>query len=156
MKIAVISDTHRSSYETNKILHIIEEVDMIIHLGDNVEDAETLAGYFKGRIISVRGNCDFGSFAPSERLEVVEGKKIFITHGHRYDVKYGLSNLKYKAEEVGADIVLFGHTHESLVEYEKGIWFINPGSASMPRDSSKSIAILEIENSKVDISLRKL
>lgn len=156
MEIAVISDTHRSNYELNKLTQIIKEVDMVIHLGDNIEDAESLSDNFKGKVISVRGNCDFGSFVPAERLEVVEGKRIFITHGHRYNVKYGLNNLKYRAEEVQADIVLFGHTHESLVEYEGGIWFVNPGSASMPRDAAKSIAILRIENNKIDISLRKL
>lgn len=156
MQIAVVSDTHRSIYELNKLHKIIEGTDMLIHLGDNTDDVEEIAQTYKGKIINVRGNCDFGSFIPAERLEVIEGKRIFITHGHKYNVKYGLTNLKYKAEEVEADIVLFGHTHESLVEYESGIWFLNPGSAALPRDSAKSIAILKIENNTVDVSLRNL
>lgn len=156
MRIAVISDTHRHLYELNQITKIIQDTDIVMHLGDNIEDAEALAGSYKGKIISVRGNCDFASFAPVERLEEVEGKKILLTHGHKYDVKYSLLKLKYRAMEVGADIALFGHTHESLEFYDNGIWFINPGSAALPRDGAKSIAILEIENNKVEVSLRNI
>lgn len=154
MKAAVISDTHRGTYVFDKILKLIEDTDMMIHLGDNVEDAEKLKKSYKGRVINVRGNCDFITSVPADRIEIIEGKKVFITHGHKYDVKYGLNTIKYKALELEADIVLFGHTHESLVTYDRGIWFINPGSASLPRDASRSIAILQIENNKVDVSLK--
>lgn len=156
MQIAVISDTHRYAYVLNQLLDIVKDTDMIIHLGDNVEDVEFFEGKYKGKIINVRGNCDFGSSVPVERLEIIEGKKVLITHGHKYDVKYDLNRIKYRAQELQADIVLFGHTHESLAICEQGVWFMNPGSAALPRDSSKSIAILKIENNKVDISLRKL
>ncbi|SKA79748.1 hypothetical protein SAMN05428976_1043 [Clostridium sp. USBA 49] len=156
MQIAVISDTHRNTYELKKLKNIVKNIDIIIHLGDNVDDVNILKDGFNGKIINVRGNCDFVTSVPVEILEEIEGKKIFITHGHKYNVKYGLTNLKYRAEELEADIVLFGHTHESLVEYEKGIWFINPGSASLPRDFCKSIAILTIENNKIDVNLKKL
>ncbi|MCM0650731.1 metallophosphoesterase [Clostridium swellfunianum] len=156
MKIAVISDTHRHRYSLNQIVKLIDDTDMLIHLGDNVEDVETFQANYKGKIINVRGNCDFTSFTPAERLEEIEGKKVYITHGHRYDVKYGLLKLKYRAKEVGADIVLFGHTHEFTEIYEDGIWFINPGSASLPRDSSKSIVILEISHNKVLVSVKNI
>ena len=42
--------------------------------------------------------------------ETLRGKKIFITHGDLYGVKYGMTNIYYKGKEVGADIVLFGHS----------------------------------------------
>ncbi|MBL4937165.1 metallophosphoesterase [Clostridium sp. YIM B02515] len=154
MQIAVISDTHRHSYSINKAASIIQGMDMVIHLGDNVEDVEVLKEKFKGNIINVRGNCDFTSFVPRERLEEIEGKKIFMTHGDKYNVKYDLLRLKYRAKEVGADVVLFGHTHQSLELYEDGIWFINPGSAALPRDSFKSIAVLEIKNNKIQVMLK--
>ncbi|ERI94239.1 phosphodiesterase family protein [Clostridiales bacterium oral taxon 876 str. F0540] len=154
MQIAVISDTHRHSYSINRAADIIKDMDMLIHLGDNVDDVEIFKENFKGKIINVRGNCDFTSFTPRERLEEIEGKKIFITHGDKYSVKYDLLRLKYRAKEVGADIVLFGHTHQSLELYEDGIWFINPGSASLPRDSFKSLAVLEIDNNNVQVMLK--
>jgi putative phosphoesterase len=156
MKIAVISDTHRHIYSLNQVTKLIQDTDMAIHLGDNVEDVESIKSNYKGKIINVRGNCDFSSFIPVERLEEVENKKIFITHGHRYDVKHSLLKLKYRAKELGADIVLFGHTHISAEIYEDGIWFINPGSAALPKDSYQSIAIIEISDNKVSVSFRHI
>jgi putative phosphoesterase len=156
MKIAVISDTHRHIYSLNQVTKLIQDTDMAIHLGDNVEDVEIIKSNYKGKIINVRGNCDFSSFIPVERMEEVENKKIFITHGHRFDVKHSLLKLKYRAKELGADIVLFGHTHISAEIYEDGIWFINPGSAALPKDSYQSIAIIEISDNKVGVSLRNI
>jgi uncharacterized protein len=156
MKIAVISDTHRHIYSLNQVTKLIHDTDMAIHLGDNVEDVDIIKSNYKGTIINVRGNCDFSSFIPVERMEEVENKKIFITHGHRYDVKHSLLKLKYRAKELGADIVLFGHTHISAEIYEDGIWFINPGSAALPKDSYQSIAIIEISDNKVSVSFRHI
>jgi uncharacterized protein len=156
MKIAVISDTHRDKYSLNQVAKSIQDTDMAIHLGDNVEDVEFIESNYKGKIVSVRGNCDFSSFTPVERFEEVGGKKMFITHGHKYDVKYSLLKLKYRAKELGADIVLFGHTHIAAEIYEDGIWFVNPGSAALPKDSLKSIAVIEISENKVLVSLRSI
>lgn len=156
MKIAVISDTHRHIYSLNQVTKLIQDTDMAIHLGDNVEDVDIIKRNYKGKIINVRGNCDFSSFIPVERVEEVENKKIYITHGHRYDVKNSLLKLKYRAKELGADIVLFGHTHISAEIYEEGIWFINPGSAALPKDSYQSIAVIEISDNKVTVSFRNL
>lgn len=156
MKIAVISDTHKHRYSLNQVTKLIQDTDMAIHLGDNVEDLQVIKDNYKGKIIGVRGNCDFTSFTPAERFEEVEGKKILITHGHKYDVKYSLLKLKYRAKELGADIVLFGHTHICAEIYEEGIWFINPGSAALPKDSCKSIAVIEIIDNKVIAAFRYL
>lgn len=156
MHIAVISDTHRHSYELNQVLKQIQDIDVIIHLGDNVEDVDILKNGYKGKIINVRGNCDFVSFVPSERIEEFEGKKIFVTHGHKYNVKYDLLRLQYRAREVGANVVLFGHTHEAIELYEEGIWYINPGSLGLPRNGYKSYAILDIDNNEVKANIVKL
>jgi putative phosphoesterase len=156
MNIAVVSDTHRSKYYMKKLLSLIEDTEIMLHLGDNVDDIEFLKTGYKGNIIAVRGNCDFSGSFPVERLEVIGGKRIFMTHGHKYDVKYDLLKLKYRAMEVEADIVLFGHTHMSMCINDNGIWFINPGSPALARDSKNSIAILEIGENKVDVSLRTI
>lgn len=156
MQIAVISDTHRHSYELNQVLRFIQGTDMIIHLGDNVEDVEQLKKGYNGQIINVRGNCDFASFVSSERLEQIEGMNILITHGHKYNVKNDLLRLKYRAKELGANIVLFGHTHEAIELYEDGIWFINPGSLALPKIKYKSFAIIDLENKNVQVSIREI
>lgn len=127
-------------------MQVLNHMDLIIHLGDNVEDVKEIEKFYHGNIINVRGNCDFSVDVPPERIEIIEGKKFLITHGHRYDVKYDLSRLRYRALEEEADIVLFGHTHVSEIAYEDGIYFVNPGSPSLPRNGLKSAAIISIND----------
>ena len=50
---------------------------------------------------------------------------------------------------MGANIVLYGHSHISKVEYEEGIWFINPGSPSYPRNRIKTVCIIDIEDNNI-------
>ena len=154
MVIGIISDTHRYVYSIEKIMKKMNDVDMIIHLGDNVEDVIEIKKYFKRKIIYVKGNCDFYSEVPNDIIETIEGKKFLITHGHRYEVKYNIDKLKERAHELGVDIVLYGHTHVSLITYEDGIWFVNPGSPSISRDGFNSVAIIEIKNGKINPGIR--
>ena len=156
MIIAVVSDTHRFHQPMQQVIRQLEGVDMLIHLGDVVEDVEYLTSKFSGKILNVRGNCDPGSFIAKEKVEVIEGKKFFITHGDRYNVKSSLMNLKYRAQEIGAEVVLFGHTHIALVEYEQGVWFINPGSPSIGIDRKNSFALIEINEGKVNPSIHTI
>lgn len=153
MIIGVISDTHRHLYEIKKAVKKLKNADMIIHLGDNVEDVEKISRFFEGDIISVRGNCDISSFTPGERTEIIEGKKFFITHGHRYNVRYDLLNLEQRALEIEADIVLYGHTHISQIVFQEGIYFVNPGSPSVPRDDFCSVAKIEIKDGNITPSI---
>lgn len=74
------------------------------------------------------------------------GKKIFITHGHRYGAYYGMENLIAKAQNIGADCVLYGHTHVAKEVFQSGVYLMNPGSITYPRSSlPASCAILSIE-----------
>ena len=146
MQIGVISDTHGHKQMVKKVMQVLNHMDLIIHLGDNVEDVKEIEKFYHGNIINVRGNCDFTVDVPPERIEIIEGKKFLITHGHRYNVKYDLSRLRYRALEEEADIVLFGHTHISEIAYEDGIYFVNPGSPSLPRNGFKSAAIIDIND----------
>jgi predicted phosphodiesterase len=68
------------------------------------------------------------------------GKRIMMTHGHDYSVKFTLSRLCAEANKKGADIVLFGHTHQRYERYlpageteygvalSKPMYLFNPGS----------------------------
>ena len=153
MNIGVISDTHRVRSSIEQLGAKIREADTLIHLGDNVDDIDIIRKYYKGKIINVKGNCDFTTSVPNDRLERIAGKNIFLTHGHRYCVKENLSMLRYKALETGADIVLYGHTHIAKIDFEEGIWYINPGSASLPRDGDRSYVIISINKENIEPKL---
>ena len=68
----------------------------------------------------VCGNCDLFSapdlYAPDELLLPIEGHLLLLTHGHTLGVKSGLGRLILRAAELGADIAVFGHTHEPFYE----------------------------------------
>lgn len=153
MRIGVVSDTHRDKNSIDQLEDKIKNLDMLIHLGDNVEDISIIKRYYGGEIINVRGNCDFINTTPNDALIEICGKKIFLTHGHKYGVKDGLLKLRYKALEFGANIVLYGHTHIGRIDFEEEIWYINPGSVSLPRDSGKSFVILNIEQESIEPNL---
>ncbi|MDR7856685.1 metallophosphoesterase [Tissierella sp.] len=138
MKILVISDTHGYIDNVVQGIKTIGLPDMIFHLGDNVEDGIRLRDELNIPTTIVRGNGDYNSldFNDDEIVEL-NGKKIFLSHGHNYNVNFGLSNLYYKAQEVGADYVLFGHTHIPIIERTEKIVLMNPGSPVLPRGYKK-------------------
>ena len=153
MRIGVISDTHRIVSSIEQLEGLIKGLDILIHLGDNVDDILLIKKFYKGEIINVKGNCDFCGETPNDRLEDISGKKFFLTHGHRYNVKESLAKLRYKALETGANIVLYGHTHIAKIDFEEGIWYINPGSASLPRDGDRSFAVISIDKEEIEPNL---
>lgn len=125
----------------------------IIFLGDNYKDAQALLVHFPElELTAVAGNCDISSkylspeFAEKELL--LYGRKILILHGHKQFVKNGHENLLSYANFKGADVVLFGHTHErfdkSFEVNGRRIFLFNPGSIELPRDSEKSFGVLTI------------
>jgi putative phosphoesterase len=61
------------------------------------------------------------------------GLRIFVTHGHRYRVKFTPLPVKYRAEETGASICCFGHSHVPFCEKVGDVLLINPGSIAQPR-----------------------
>lgn len=157
MRILVISDTHHHVRYIEAAKKLIADGDILIHLGDNVEDAEELAASFKGKTYIVAGNCDFTRKYPKENIIEVHGKKIFFTHGDLYGVKNSIMNIFYKGKETGADVVLFGHTHEHGIEREDGIIIMNPGSISLPRSRGRFAGVIDItENGEIDAYLREL
>ncbi len=148
MLIAVIADTHKNQRSINIAKKHIKEAnaDLIIHLGDCVEDVELLKEEFNGEVYAVEGNCDnLNKYAKEGILEINE-KKIYFTHGDLYGVKHGLDNLRRRGKEVEADIILFGHTHEPFKEDKNGMILMNPGSISKPILRDRCIGFIEIND----------
>ena len=129
MRILVTSDTHRDKFALRSAVLRQPKADVVIHLGDGEEDVAAVKMSFPGKMfLQVRGNCDWGSTLPAVGEITLEGRKIFYTHGHLYNVKYGMYQIVCAARERKADILLFGHTHVPLTDYEDGLYLLNPGS----------------------------
>ncbi|MEH7254111.1 metallophosphoesterase [Neobacillus niacini] len=150
-KVLVISDSHGLTKELEIVRERhLNEVDSMIHCGDSelMSDDKAMNGY-----LGVMGNCDFRGY-PLETTTEIAGWKFFVTHGHRYSVKTSLMNLSYKAAEVGANIVCFGHSHLLGAEVIGGTLFLNPGSICLPRGrNEKTYVILELLVDKIKMSV---
>lgn len=152
MKVAVFSDTHGNYAHVFTALDSLSGVGHIIHLGDTIDDAEMIEQVVGATLIKVPGNCDCCASAPREQLRSIAGRNFFIVHGDRYNVKDGLERLRLKAESIGADIVLFGHTHRPFAETIDGILFFNPGSLS-DRCETRSYGLLRISADSVSAEI---
>ena len=157
MLIAVISDTHRVNKYINLAKNVIKDADILIHLGDNIEDVDILKDGFDGEVYAVAGNCDFSAKYPKEGMIEINGRKIFYTHGDLYGVKTTINNIYYRGRELGADVVLFGHTHEHGIERTEDLILMNPGSVSLPRLRGRYVGIIDIDdNGEIDTYLREV
>jgi uncharacterized protein len=151
-KILIVSDSHGAAEMLEDIERLHgHETDLMIHCGDSeLSEEDAAMKNFK----SVKGNCDFFGSFPDEEIYVANGVKIFVTHGHLYSVKTTLAKLFYKAKELQADIVCFGHSHILGAEMVEDVLFINPGSIRLPRGrKERTYIILELEEEKATLQI---
>ena len=136
MRLTVISDCHGRIQNAFEIIEThIDDTDFFISLGDcnSGRDYESAISYFKSKgkeinFISVCGNCDFASLEPVIKEFTLKGRRIMICHGHTLGVKFDLKTLTEEASRRGADLALFGHTHNQYYEYTGNIHIFNPGA----------------------------
>lgn len=132
MRIVVMSDSHRAK---GNLFEIVEKhmdtADLFIFLGDGEDDFdEALMLYPKLKYERVSGNCDWYSTYPLYKEINFDGKKVFLSHGHPFHVKFGYGEIISEAKGRNADICLFGHTHTQYTSYEDGLHIMNPGSVA--------------------------
>ena len=173
-KILVISDSHGRAHNLAEVLQKQKgSYDALVFLGDGAEDLLSLyeedfslpeeEKLFPPVTCFVRGNGDESSYSvytsSLERIQIPEnevltvcGKRIFLTHGHRFGVYYSTEDLFKYLEANSFDAGLFGHTHVPFFDIKNEKFILNPGSISMPRNHSlKSYAILSINRDKKEI-----
>ncbi len=161
MKYLVASDIHGSAYYAHKLVHAFatQNCDKMLLLGDILyhgprnalpKDYDCHQVYetlnpFADDIICVRGNCDAEiddmvlDFDTRKDYDTIteDNYQIVMSHGHIY-------NPEHLPPINEGDIFLFGHIHVPKMEEENGIYIINPGSISIPKEnSSHSYGILE-------------
>ncbi len=129
MRILAVSDIHGRNDTLEQVLEKHADIRTVIFLGDGLSGVQEVAERHTDRtFLWVPGNCDHDPLTPAVAMEMLDGKRFFITHGHKYSVKYGLYTIELAARERKADIVLFGHTHQPIADYVDGLYLCNPGS----------------------------
>jgi len=132
LKCLIFSDVHRHKKRFLGILREHSDATYILSLGDS----EFSHSYLKEKnVIGVKGNYPMDGGLGYDYTLTTGGKTLFITHGHKYSVKYGYDKLYYKMQEEQADFCFHGHTHQiSFEDVGKG-YIINPGAVNHPRGS---------------------
>lgn len=158
MRAGVVSDTHGRRPEVFRALSAMGSIDLLIHAGDGLED---ISAWRRANpslpLMAVAGNCDFACGRPEEILFSLGTWKVFLTHGHRYGVKGGLDTLRARGRAVGADLVIFGHTHRADRIDGEGPILFNPGSLSQPRaPGGRSYGMIEAGPDGLTLSLHSL
>ena len=171
-KALIFSDSHGNIDRLLEIVKKHSDVNEIFHLGDIEKDEDRLRNSLPCSVYIVRGNCDYSASLKENLLFDYYGKKVAMTHGHRY-LSYGMeTGLRYWGLQNEADILMFGHTHIPYLaseenkgkidlefgkkyEFEKksGMIMLNPGSISKPRQAGHipTYALMEIDEGIIRI-----
>ncbi len=142
MKALILSDSHGAVGNLIEAYENEKDIDMVMFLGDMHGDIEEFSlACTRVTVAEVIGNNDFFvKSVPEDRIFTFGGKKVFMTHGHKYGVKYSTAALLKRAKEEEADICIYGHTHSRDLAEEAGVTIINPGCAR------RSYAVLTVDN----------
>ncbi len=176
MKIGLISDTHSAGSGRDlpaAVFDALAGCDLVLHCGDLecigvLDYLEELAP-----VLAVRGYED--PVEPGDRLanvsRIVEvaGVRIGMVH----DIQWPPPSIATTADGTGlvwpatglgallqkkfggeVDVVVFGDTHEEMVEQKDGVLFVNPGSPTYPGrrhtpGSLGTVAILDIQDGEI-------
>ena len=134
IRCLVLSDSHGRTDRLTAAIKRAGKIDALFFLGDGLADLATaISATPPFAVLAVKGNCDFGNPIPDRNVYKVDSitlaeRKIVFTHGDIYGAKYGLDGLISLADNMTADIVLYGHTHEPREDYIDGRYYFNPGS----------------------------
>lgn len=163
MKLFFISDIHGSlhylklavkCFEKEQASHIIMLGDALYHgprnplpEGYNPKGTAQLLNEYASVIIAVKGNCDCEvdqmlieyPMLNEQAFVLYNGRRIFLSHGHNYNP----DNMPILNK---GDAFAFGHIHIPVAENKNGIYILNPGSVSLPKEGTpNSYAILDDE-----------
>lgn len=147
MKILVVSDTHGHTKNLERVLEKVGDIDLFIHCGDLEGGEDYIRALVDVPCYMVAGNNDWFSDLQREMEISVDDYRIWITHGNNYGASMGPERLLEEAAARNVDVVMYGHTHRPLIEYQDNIVIVNPGSLSYPRQNGRkpSYLIMEID-----------
>ena len=147
MKVLVVSDTHGRDEKLEAAVQKEAPVDLLVHCGDVAGRESFVAALAECPCCIISGNNDFFSDLPREEEIEIGNRRVLVTHGHYYGVSMDIYGLIDEAKARNCQAVFFGHTHKPLITEKDGIFALNPGSLSFPRQEGRrpSYAIVETD-----------
>lgn len=147
LTVGVISDTH--GLLRPEALSRLRGANAIVHAGD-IGNPEILTQLRQvAPVTAVRGNIDTATWSkeiPETDVLEIDGVSLYVLHN--------VQDLDLSPSASGFAAVIFGHSHQPLIEWRKDVLFFNPGSAGPKRFSLPiSLGRLTIVNGKVRAEL---
>lgn len=152
MKIGVLSDTHipnRARGLPREIFEVFQDVNLILHAGDLVQEEVLLDLLSLAPVEAVAGNMDpldLERRLGEKKLLDLAGVRVGLIHG--YGAKGKTMERAYQAfagEEPRA--VVFGHSHQPCNTLYRGVLMFNPGSPTDKRwEKYPSCGLLTIKD----------
>jgi putative phosphoesterase len=148
LKIGILSDTH--GFIHPDIIALITRCDFAVHAGDIIDEKTLLSLKPKHPLIAVQGNND----AHLSQLKTVEkltllGGEIVVEHGHLHG-QMQPSHASLRAAYPNAKLIIYGHTHQQIVDKTASPWVVNPGAAGRVRNHGGSKCMLLTIQSATD------
>jgi putative phosphoesterase len=136
--IGVLSDTH--GLLRPEAVAALQGVEHILHAGDVGDPAILDSLRAIAPVTAIRGNIDVhGPCGYLPETEVVS------LHGHTFYLLHDRQVLDLDPAAAGFGAVISGHSHKPLIEWRKGVLYLNPGSAGPRRFTLPiSLALLTI------------
>jgi putative phosphoesterase len=152
IKIGLVSDSHGNLDNLRRAAEILvnQKVDLIIHLGDDYDDAKILEslGIEIIKIPGVFSDYYKNSKIPNRLIKQFGNFRVLLTHtlaSHENDLPGDLKPEEL-IEKKKIEAIFYGHTHIPRIHQEKGILCINPGH--LKKEDKKgypaSFALLDI------------
>jgi len=150
MVIGLISDTH--GLVRPEVFTALEGVELILHAGDVgggsvLHQLRTIAP-----VSAVYGNIDSPGepgLAASIDLEI-EGHTVHVSHGH----ELGSPTSEKLLARYTAAVIVYGHTHKSLIERAGNRLVLNPGAAGPKRFNLKpSVARMTLKTGGIEVAI---
>lgn len=150
MKIGILSDTHDN---LNAIRSALEEfrragVSLILHAGDFIAPF-TIPFYLESDwdFRGVFGNNDGDKVLLLKRSggKIYTAPHVFEQDGKRIILNHYPDAVESMAKGHGADVVIYGHTHEPDVRRLDGCLIINPGECGGWTTGNSTVVILDLD-----------
>lgn len=153
MEIIVVSDSHGTYDQLQKIIKNYPKAAFYFHCGDSELPKQYLSNFH-----GVEGNNDIYNEYPEHIImDLNDYFRVLVIHGHRQGVYSGMNNLVALAKKYKCNVVFFGHTHVFRQDYVDGVHIVNPGCLIYNRDfTPSSYAYIEIENDTFRVERRNV
>jgi len=156
MQIGIISDTHDNVPMIKEAVKIFNEkkVDLVIHAGDYIAPFAVIPlNDLKCQYVGVFGNNDGEKLGLNKisqgRIKVAPhsidfgGRKILILHKQ--------SELTALLKSQIYDIVIYGHTHDPVIEKQGKTLAINPGECGGWLSGRSTIALADLDQMSAEL-----